>query len=247
MIKVAIIDDEKDARILLRRTLEGVPRAVNILGEADDVDTGLDLLKQIQPDLVFLDIQMRKGTGFDLLMAMAERPFEVVFVTAYNQYALRAFQFAAFSYLLKPLKRSDLEAVLDRFAERQHPQTEITAAQLEVLHQQYRAETIERIVLPNSEGFRVVPLVEILYLEADRNYTRFYLQDGSKELISKTLKHYESLLHSQGFYRIHQTYLIQLRYVDRFRKTDGGLVEMINGASLPIARQRKAGFLRKFA
>ncbi len=247
MIKAVLIDDEKDARILLRRTIESVPQAVEIIGEADDVDTGLALLEKVEVDIVFLDIQMRKGTGFDLLLSLQERPFEVVFITAYNQYALRAFQFAAFSYLLKPIKRSELSEVLARFAELQDAKAEVSAEQLAVLQQQYRSDQADRIVLPNSEGFRVVELKDIIYLEADRNYTRFYLADGSKELISKTLKHYEGMLHSQGFYRIHQTYLVQLRYVRRFRKTDGGLVEMSDGASLPVARQRKAGFLRKFA
>lgn len=244
MIKTVIIDDEKDARILLRRMLETHFSEVEILAEADDVDTGVEVIQAHQPELVFLDIQMRAGTGFDLLRKLKQRAFEVVFITAYNTYAMQAFQFAAFSYLLKPIKQTDLEHVLDRYRQQQpHPLAE---DRLQVLWQHYQVEGSQQLVLPNSDGFRVVELSEILYLEADRNYTRFYLADQSKELISRTLKSYEALLHKFSFYRIHQSYLINLSHVRRFLKTDGGMVQMPNGATLPVSRQRKQGFLRKF-
>lgn len=244
MIHTLLIDDEKDARMLLRRTLESHFPDVQVLAEADDVESGARAIQQHSPHLIFLDIQMRSGTGFDLLRRLEKRDFEVVFVTAYNAYAMQAFQFAAFSYLLKPVKLSELEAVMERFRQQQTPAVE--ESRLQVLWQHYELESSQQLVLPNQDGFRVVELQEILYLEADRNYTWFHLQDGSRELISRTLKSYEDLLHKFSFYRIHQSYLINLTHVKRFRKTDGGLVEMPNGQALPLARQRKQGFLRKF-
>ncbi len=247
MIKAIIIDDEKPARFMLRNLLETqLSNDIEILAEADDVDTGLTAILSHQPDLVFLDIQMPQGTGFDLLEQLEEVNFEVIFITAYNDYAVKAFQFSAFDYLMKPIKSDALMSTIEKLKEHLVLLRENTGKRLKVLVESYDDEKIRKLVINGMEGFKVFELNDIYYLSGNRNYTDFVVEGHSKMTASKTLGEYEALLTDHGFFRIHQGSLINLRHVKEYRKGDGGSVIMKNGDELKVSRQRKADFVSRF-
>jgi two-component system LytT family response regulator len=248
MIKAVIIDDEKDARFLLRNQLvQNFAEKVQILGEADDVDSGVQLILKEKPEVVFLDVQMKNGTGFDLLRQFEEINFEVIFITAYNQYAIEAFKFSAFGYLLKPIKTSELRGLVEKLDGQLRAKKEDLEKKLTVLIENYGSNgEIQKLIIPSVEGFTVVAITHILRLEGDRNYTHFILLGGKRITASKSLGNYEELLHAYGFFRVHQSTIISLRHVVGYQKGDGGLVEMVDGAEVKVSRHRKADFLARF-
>lgn len=244
MIKAIIIDDEKNARNTLKTFLKGTERNINIIGEADDIASGIELITNSQPDIIFLDIKLKSGTSFELLAQLPDIAAAIIFVTAYDSYAIRAFQMAAFGYLLKPIQISELNKVLERF--------ETTTGQSRLQHhtkiliENFDKHSVKKLVVQNVNGFKVVPLEDILYLQGEVNYTRLYLRQDEKLLTSKTLKEYEAFLTDFGFFRIHQSYLINLSYVKEYIKGDGGVIVMKNGMHLNLSRRRKQQFLSRF-
>lgn len=248
MIKAIIIDDEKDARFLLKDLIENkLNDKLELLGEADDVDSGITLIRETNPDLVFLDIQMKTGTGFDLLAKIGDLDFEVIFVSAYDQFAIDAFKFSAFGYLLKPLKLSELKEAVEKLEERFLKTKESLNKQVKILIENYghRGE-IQKIIIPNVQGFQILEISAILRLEGDRNYTHFIDTSGNKITSSKSLGEYEEMMIEHGFYRIHQSTIVSLRHIKAFRKTDDGYVELIDGTVHKVSRNRKQGLLSKF-
>lgn len=247
MIKTIIIDDEPQARKVVSNLLQTEFAGVEIVAEGDDLNTGIAAIEAHQPDLVFLDIQLGSGTGFDLLTQVGGTDFEVIFVTAYDQYALTAFQFSAFGYLLKPVRISELRRVMDKFESQMMLKEKARSERLKILVESYEDQgKVQKLVVQHMHGFQVLPLPEIVYLRAEGNYTWFTLLDNEQILISKTLKDYEQLLTDFGFYRIHQTYLVNLRHVKQYRKGDGGSVVMVNQDELTVSRRKKNGFLKLF-
>lgn len=249
MIKALIIDDESNARFLLAELLgRHFQDTVNVVGEANDVDTGIEAVHRHQPDVVFLDIKMQKGSGFDLLQSLKQVDFEVVFVTAYDNYAIKAFEFAAFGYLLKPVKATDLRAVIERLDRHLRKLREGADQRVKVLIDNHGDESgkIKRLVISNMEGFKVVDIAEIIRLEAASNYTTFTLTRDRRVVVSKTLGEYEELLNDHGFFRIHQSHIVNLRHVESYHKTDGGQVQMSDGTLLTLSRHRKAAFMKRF-
>ena len=247
-MKALLIDDEKDARFILRNLLERKHSdQIEIIGEADDVAPGVEAIKSLKPDLVFLDIQMKKGTGFDLLSQFDEIDFEIIFITAHNQYGVEAFKFSAFGYLLKPINRKDLEEVISKLQSKFEQSKSKVKDRLKVLIENYGNEgEIQKLILPNVEGFQVVKINQIIRLEGDRNYTNFILVGGKKITATKNLGEYEELLNAHGFFRIHQSTIVSLRHIAAYLKTDGGMVETTDGARLKISRYRKNEFLSRF-
>lgn len=248
MIKTVIIDDEEDARFLLRNLVKRKAKEqLDIVGEADDVSSGVELIKAQKPDLVFLDVQMKSGTGFDLLKQIDRVNFEVIFVTAYNQYAIDAFKFSAFGYLLKPIKSTELQDILDKLLKRFEQKDKSLDKKVKVLIENYGAKgEIEKLIIPNISGFRVLKINEIVRLDGDRNYSHFILLDGTKITTSKSLREYEELLMEHGFFRIHQSTIVSLRHIIGYFKTDGGYVEMVDKTKHKVSRSRKNEFLEKF-
>ena len=248
MIKAVIIDDEKDARFLLRNLLEKkFGNQVKILGEAEDVEPGIALIEKHNPELVFLDVQMKKGTGFDLLNKLDKVNFEVIFITAYNQYAVDAFKFSAFGYLMKPIKSKDLSDVISKLENHLSGFKKDNSKRLKVLIENYGSEgDIQKLIIPNVDGFQVVPIADIIRLEGDRNYTHFILIGDKKITTSKSLGEYEELLNNHGFFRIHQSTIVSLRHIIAYLKEGGGNVEMVDGGIMKISRQRKVDFLERF-
>ncbi len=247
MIKAVIIDDEKDARFLLRNMIEKkLSDKIELLGEADDVDTGLELVNTVNPELIFLDVQMKSGTGFDLLLKLGKETPDVIFVTAYDQYAVKAFQFSTFGYVLKPIKFSELESAVEKLEDLKKNRTGIEK-KIKVLVENYGINgDIQKLIIPNMNGFDVVEIPSIIKLEGDRNYTHFTLVNGMKVTTSKNLGEYEEMLVEFGFYRIHQSSIVSLRHVKSFKKANDGTVELVDGSLLKVSRNRKQGFITRF-
>lgn len=247
MIKAVIIDDEKDARFLLRNLVEKKFHSrIEVVGEADDVAPGVELIKSCNPDLVFLDIQMKKGTGFDLLKKFDKINFEVIFITAYNQHAIEAFKFSAVDYLLKPIKLNELNDAVNKFDDLLNMKKGGDKRANILIENYGKRGEIQKLVISNIEGFRILEIGTILRLEGDRNYTHFILENGQRITTSKSLKEYETILFDYGFFRIHQSTIVSLRHISGFIRADGGFVEMIDGTTHKVSRSRKNDFLERF-
>lgn len=245
MIRTVIIDDESNARQTLKSLLRAINAPLEIVAEGDDIAAAKTIIETHQPDLIFLDIQLKTGTGFDLLMKLPNLHSEVIFITAYDNYAIKAFQMAAFGYLLKPLQINELKEVIARFETRFNSKKQSTN-RTQILIDNFDENNIKKLVIQNVNGFRVLSLSEIVYLKGEVNYTRFMLKNGEKLMTSKTLKEYEGLLTNFGFYRIHQSFLINLRYVKEYIKGEGGEVIMTNNDHLDVSRRRKQQFMARF-
>ncbi len=247
MIKAIIIDDEQDARFLLRNLIEKkLAHSITLVGEADDVDTGLQLIHSVKPDLIFLDVQMKSGTGFDLLHKMGKSTPDIIFVTAYNQYAIEAFKFSTYGYLLKPIKLKELEETIAKIEQLKHHRSS-TEKKIKVLIENYGPKgDVQKLIIPNMNGFDVVAISSIIKLEGDRNYTHFSLDNGTKLTTSKNLGEYEEMLVEYGFYRVHQSSIVSLRHIKAFKKANDGYLELIDGSIVKVSRHRKHGLLSKF-
>lgn len=245
-MNVIIVDDEEDARYLLRRALEeNFAGRIRIVGEADSYKKGVALLKSIPCDIAFLDVKMPDGTGFDILKTLDDYAFSVVFVTAFDTFAIRAFEFSAVGYLVKPLRTSDLTRTIERILN-QKQQTSKENAPFKILLESYSEQRVRKLVVPNIDGFTVILLDEILYINSVRNYSEFHLTNATRVLTSKPLINYDALLSEQGFFRIHHSYLINLSHLKAFVRSEGGAVKMINGDLLPVSRQKKSELMSRF-
>lgn len=247
MINAVIIDDEKDARFLLNNFInKKLSHKLKIIGEADDVVSGVELIESVKPDLVFLDIQMKTGTGFDLLNHFQQMDFNVIFITAYNQFAIEAFKFSAFDYILKPFKVSEIEKSIEKLEQNFNSKKNVER-NIKVLIENYGNNgEIQKLIISNISGFEVIEISSILRLEGDRNYTHFILNDRVKITSSKSIGEYEDLLLGYGFYRIHQSTIVNLRHVKSYKKADDGYVVLVDGTEHKMSRNRKQGFLLKF-
>lgn len=246
-IRTIIVDDEKDVRFLLRKMLEEHFAAIiDIVGEAEDIASASALIDREAPQLVFLDIRIRNKTGFELLEQHPDSDFEVIFITAYDQYAVRAFEFSAIGYLMKPIKLDELRKAIKRYTTGLNRLREDTGKRMKVLVDNYNNNGSKRICLASMEGFDVLELDKVVRLESDNNYTDFITSDGKKYTTSKTIKEYEDILGEFGFYRVHQRHIVNLREVKSYLRGDGGTITLNDGTELPLARLRKQGFLNRF-
>jgi len=243
MITAVLIDDEKNALEMLEWQLHTYCPSVNIATCCTSAEAGISAIEKHRPQLVFLDIEMPGKSGFDLLQSFAEPFFDVIFTTAYNQFALKAFRFAALDYLLKPVDAEDLVASVQRYESRHQPFK--TKQQMEILAQQYAKPGLlpEKIGFSTQHAIHFIAPENIIYCESNSNYTTLYLADKTKMVVSKTLKEVEDTLVHYRFYRIHHSYIINRKHVLRYNKNDGGSIEMNGGAQLPISRQRKQEIL----
>ncbi len=239
MIKAVLVDDEKNALEMPEWQLQNYCPQVTIAAICNNADDGIAAIQHHKPQLVFLDIEMPKKNGFELVQAFANPSFDVIFTTAYNQFALKAFRFAALDYLLKPIDADDLVAAVHRYEKKMLYGN--FKQQLDILMQQYNQPNTlpEKISFSTQQAIHFISPAIILYGESDSNYTTLHFIDKSKMVVSKTLKEVEEMLVHYNFYRIHHSYIINLKQVNRYMKIDGGFIEMTNGAQLPISRQRK--------
>ena len=239
MIKAILIDDEKNALEMLEWQLQNYCPQVEIAATCNSADKGIAAIRQHQPQVVFLDIEMPKKNGFEVLQQFPNPGFEVIFTTAYNQFALKAFRVAALDYLLKPIDANDLVAAVARLENRDR--NNHFQEQLDIIIRQFRQpnQVPEKICVSTLEAVHFINPENILYCQSSSNYTNLLFVDGSKMLVSKPLKEVEEMLSGFRFLRIHHSYAINLKYVTRYVKADGGAVEMTNGDLLPVSRQIK--------
>lgn len=243
MINAVLVDDEKNALEMLEWQLHTYCPTVHIAASCTSAADGINAIERFRPQLVFLDIEMPGKNGFELLQSFTAPFFEVIFTTAYNQFALKAFRFAALDYLLKPVDADDLVASVERYQHRLQPFT--VQQQLDILVQQYAKPDLlpEKIGFSTQQAIHFIAPANIIYCASDSNYTTLHLADKSKMVVSKTLKEVEDMLVHYRFYRIHHSYIINRKHIIRYNKNDGGTIEMSDGAQLPLSRQRKQEIL----
>lgn len=238
MISALIIDDEKASRDTLEGLVKRYARNTVIAGHADGYKSGLEQIRKLKPDLVFLDIQMPDGSGFKLLEDVADVSFDVIFTTAYDQYAIKAIKYSALDYLLKPIVPEDLVNALKK-AEAKMSEQEISSNIKVLLENLKQKSEPRKIVLSTLDKMHVVEIDDILRCESDDYYTKFFFCDGKSLLISKTLKEHEALLGEQHFLRPHKSHLVNIKYIKGFLKNDGGYILMSDGSKIPVSRRKR--------
>ena len=247
MIKSVLVDDEKNALEMMEWLLKTYCPQVEVAAMCTSAEEGLVAIKKHQPDVVFLDIEMPKMNGFDMLEQFEELFFDVVFCTAYDQFALKAFRYSALNYLLKPVDPDDLVATVHRI---EKVKTTPTKEQFQLLLQNIQQplkSTPQRIALSHNDGLIFVPTADIIYCEAESNYTCIYLSDGKKIMVSKVLKDLDEALSGPDFYRVHSSFLINVNRIKKFVRGDGGYLVMDNDAPVSISRSRKQEFMEMFS
>ncbi|PHN07067.1 LytR/AlgR family response regulator transcription factor [Flavilitoribacter nigricans] len=239
MINAVIVEDEQHNREYLGKLLERYCPDIQLLAAARDVGSGLKAIEAHQPDLLFLDVEMPDGTGFDLLQQLPAEDFSIIFVTAYDHYALDAIRFCAIDYLLKPLKVEHLKAAVQKVIRQKGQQQEnrLLRQLLNNISQQDPRE--KRIALPTQEEIILVKVSEIIRCQGENNYTGFYLRDGRHILVSRTLREFEDLLGEYSFLRCHQSHLVNMAEVRSFVKSDGGYLLMNDDSRVNVSRHRK--------
>jgi two-component system LytT family response regulator len=244
MLKAIIIEDEKTSRDTLKALLSRYCHQVEVISEADGVQTGLEAINMEHPDIVFLDIQMPDGSGFKLLEGLKKIDFEIIFVTAFDQYAIQAIKYSALDYLLKPVIPEELINSVEK-AEKKKITAQINK-NIQVLLENIRApgEKPHKIVLSTADKIHVVEVDHILRCESDDYYTRFYFTDGKSLLISKTLKENEELLREHNFIRTHKSHLVNTKYISTYFKHDGGYIQMSDGAKIPVSRRKREQIMK---
>lgn len=243
MKKVLIIDDENRTRNLIAKMIDSFGYDLVTIPEGENVQSGIKAIERHQPDIVFLDIQMPDGTGFDVIRSIPEKTFEVIFITAHEEFAIKAIKFSALDYLLKPVDSAELKSALDRALETLEDHK--GGGQYDALSSNIQPNEKRRLVLKTQESVHVVELDQIIRCEADRNYTSFFLKDNKKILVSKTLKEYETLLTGHNFLRVQQSHLINIAYVDRYDKKNGGAVVMKDGSEVPLSPAKRDLFFAR--
>jgi two-component system LytT family response regulator len=245
MIKTLIIEDEQKSRDVLLKIIEKSCPELKVIGNASNVTEGVDLIKSLKPDLVFLDITMPDGSGFDLLEQVADQKFDLIFATASNSHAIRAFKYSACDYLLKPIDIEELRNAVLRVVKRKSETPDM--GNLNFLIQQLKRsdDNFQKITLPTGNAYEIINLKDIVRCEADGSYTYFYLVDKRKLMVSASLKHYEELLPEQDFIRVHHHNLINMNHVVRFLKEDGGYAVMSDGSKIEISRRKKDQFMER--
>ena len=245
-IRAVIIDDEEGARESLANILSKYCEDVEVEGKAGSAASGYALIKEKQPDLVFLDIEMPRGNAFDLLSKFEEIDFDLIFITAYDQYAIKAIKFSALDYLLKPIDIDELKEAVQKYREKSKFPS--SAERLKVLMQNLKSDAgNKKVAIPDSDGLVFIRLDEIIRCESDGNYTNIILEDNKKILACKTLGEYEELFSDENFFRVHRSHLVHLDKIDKYIKGEGGYVVMADGSQVEVSRRKKPEFLKQLS
>ncbi len=247
MVKVIIIDDEENVREALQQIIHLYHPEINVCASCSSISSAILAVKEHQPDVLFLDVEIGAESGFDIFKHFPEPEFKVIFVTAYEQYAAQAFRFAALDYLLKPVDPDLLAEALKKTSD-VLDRKKIAVKINSFLHNMDDiSKDFKRIVLKTADTIHLVNLRDIMYCEADRSYTNFYLADQSRIMVSHTMGEYEDLFSNYGFLRIHQSYLLNLNYFKRYEKNDGGKAILKDNTALPVATRKKDHLLQRLA
>ncbi|MES2777749.1 MAG: LytTR family DNA-binding domain-containing protein [Bacteroidota bacterium] len=245
MLTAIILEDEPDSRNLLAGFLRDYFPQIQVVASVDNVASALDRIYSLDPDVVFMDIQLKGETCFELLEKLGEIKFEIIFTTAYDSYMLKAIKISAIDYLLKPINVDELRPAIEKAGKKRMQL--LMNKNLEILVSNSRNNRKDhKIAIASSEGFVFVKVSDIVYLEADNAYTIFFLNDKQKITASKNLKEYEELLVDHGFFRIHKSYIINMAEIVKYIRGEGGTVIMTNNMAIEVSRRRKEDFLRLF-
>jgi two-component system LytT family response regulator len=242
MLKAIIIDDEPKGRIALRQKLIDYCKDVEVIAEAAGGEEGIGLIRKHQPQIVFLDIEMPRMDGFEMLRSIENKNFHIIFTTAYDQYAINAIKYSAFDYLLKPV---DIEELCSSIKRVQLQLQSNTPQKLKALEENLHLGTsLNKIAIPTLDGLLFFNIADIIHLEAQSNYTAIYFTDHPRLIASRTLKEFEDLLPQDIFFRAHHSHIINLQFIKRYIRGDGGQIEMQNGNFVDLATRKKEEFLR---
>ncbi len=243
MIKVVIIDDVPGNRQLNRRLLDKYFPGITVVAEADSVKTAVRAIKSHKPNLVLLDIEIKGGNGFQVLQQLKPYCFKVIFITAFDNFAIRAFKFSAMDYILKPVNEVEFQQAVQNALQAIGSEENIRK-QNDYLLDFYKKETqLGRILLRTADALHVVDITDIVYCRSDNAYTSFFLISGEEIIVSKGMKDYAEMLKDYGFFRPHQSYLVNINYVKKVDKSDGGFVVMKNNKEIPVSSRQKKGLI----
>lgn len=245
-LKTIIIDDEEASRETLFNYVNKYCKEVEVLDMADSVKTGIAAIQKHNPDLIFLDVEMPYGNGFDLLDELGEVSFSTIFVTAYSNYAIKALNMSASYYILKPVDIDELIAAVEKVKEERKSDDRDVFSKVLVENLQNANKLEHKIVLPQMNGFEVIRVKEVIRIQANDNFSDFYLTDGSRKTICRTLKHYEDLLTDFNFLRIHKSHLVNLQYVKQYIKGKGGQLIMSDNSEVEVSQAKKQELLNRF-
>lgn len=234
MIPTVIVEDEKLTIELIQNMLTMLCKEVQIIGTARGVEEAFSVINNKKPKLILLDIQLKDGNGFDLLEKFAAPAFKVIFITAFDQYAVKAFKYSALDYLLKPIDPDGLVQSIQKFQKDQQQQLKLEALKK-------NRKSLDTLILKTQESYHLVKTKDIIYCQSEGNYTTFYINGGLRVLVSKPIKYFAELLEGQHIYRVHQSYLINLNWVMRYDKS--GYVHLKNNAVVPVSARKTAYFL----
>ena len=244
MIKAVVIEDDSGIRELNKSLIkEYFSQKIEVVGEADSVETGIDLIKKRQPELVLLDIEIKGGSSFQILQQLRPYHFKIIFITAFNEYALKAIKFSAIDYIVKPINEVEFQQAIQNVIQLIES-CKNTQPQTENLLESYKKETqLKKIVLRTADALHIVDLAEVMYCKSDNSYTSFYVESGEKIMVSKGIRDYADLLSEYGFFRPHQSYLVNLNFVKKVDKTDGGFIIMKNAVEIPLSTRQKKNLI----
>ncbi len=247
-IKAILVDDERNNRLALNKLIEKFCPQVTVVAECDSVESTLSVLEEMSADVVFLDVEMPGKNGFDLLAHYNYQcPFEIIFTTAYSQYAVKAFRFSALDYLLKPVDPEELIRAVHKLSLKISEETK--TKQFELLEQKITNKDLakKQLAISTLEGIYFASLDEIIHVDADSSYTKIYLTTNEMIMSSKPLKYFEELLEDYDFVRVHQSHIINLKLIRRYVRGDGGQVIMMNGTEIEVSRRKKDDLLAKIS
>ena len=245
-LKTVIVDDEVDAVNFIRSIIQEYCPKLVVTGTAHNANDGVQLITEYQPELVFLDVEMPHGSGFDLLARFPKKTFDVIFITAFNQYALKAIKFSAVDYILKPINISEFIEAVDKVTEKRSHQVN-QHVNYQALLENLKSALPTKLAIPTTEGMESLNTREIVRIEADRSYCWFYMLDHKKHLVSRNLKEYQDLLSDRNFFRPHNSHLINLEFVKKYVRQEGGYIEMTDGSQIPISRIKRDLFLQQMS
>lgn len=240
-IKAVIIDDEIMSVKILEDLLSELSIGVQVLGTATTIEDSILLIDKEEPELIFLDIRLKNGYGFDILEQVRYTNFQVIFITAYESYAVKAFELSALHYLLKPISKEDLQNAIERYQE--HKDSNLSPQKTHQILKNALRNKYNKLGLPMVDSIQYVDIDDIHYCEANAGYTIFVLKDNEKIMVSKPLLTYENILNESGFFRIHDKYLLSLKEVKRYIRGRGGQVELNSGTCLDVSLRKKNAFL----
>jgi len=246
-IKAILIDDELNSLQNLHQKIEGFCPDLQVIAVAQKPEEAMLLIKHHKPDVIFLDIEMPKMSGFRMLEELGECDFEIIFTTAYNHYAIDAIRISAFDYLMKPIAIQELQVAANRLSKlRSSSQTKEKIDILKNSMSEKKSQE-DKIAIPTSEGLEFIPIKSILHIESSSNYCKIFFTESKSLLVTKLLKDFEDMLQPYHFYRIHNSHLINLNYIQKYVKANGGQVMMKDGTLLDVARRKKEEFLKMIA